>query len=62
MKENLGEDITYSDMMGAVLTGIKKSMAIKRVRETTEVLGNLGYSKEEVKDILKGVLKQISCN
>lgn len=60
MKNNLGVNLTYSDMMYAVFSDIRESVAVKRFKETTEILISLGYSKEEVRDILKGILNR--CN
>lgn len=62
MKNDLEIGQSYSDTMYIILADIKESMAIKRFKETTEVLGALGYSKEEIRDILNGVLKKIKCS
>lgn len=58
MENNLGVNPTYSDMMYTVFSDIRESIAVKRFKETTEILVSLGYSKEEIKDILKGVLNR----
>lgn len=62
MENNLELGQSYSNVMYAVLADIKESMAIKKFKETTEMLGTLGYSQEEIKEILRGVLKKVKCN
>ena len=58
MENNLGVNPIYSDMMYTVFSDIRESIAVKRFKETTEILVSLGYSKEEIKNILKGVLNR----
>lgn len=62
MKEYLGGNSAYSDIMSMVIADIKESVAIKKLKETHEVLVSLGYSKDEIKNILSGVLSKTSCN
>ncbi len=62
MGDNLGEKSMYSEIMCAVFTDIKESVAIRKFRETTEILLSLGYSREEIKGILSGVLNTASCS
>lgn len=62
MKEYLRGSSFYSDIMSMVIADIKESMAVKRLKETNEVLASLGYSKDEIKNILSGVVSRMSCN
>nr|WP_303243846.1 hypothetical protein [uncultured Cellulosilyticum sp.] len=62
MEKYLGVSSTYSDIMNTVIADIKESVAVKKLKETNEVLTSLGYSKDEIRDILRGVLGIGSCN
>lgn len=60
MNEQMGETLNYSNMIYTVFNDMRESIAVKKFKETTEVLISLGYSKEEVTEILKTVLTKCS--
>lgn len=60
MNEQMGETLNCSNMIYTVFNDMRESIAVKKFKETTEVLISLGYSKEEVTEILKAVLKKCS--
>lgn len=60
MNEQMGETLNCSNMLYTVFNDMRESIAVKKFKETTEVLISLGYSKEEVIEILKAVLKKCS--
>ncbi|WP_054739416.1 UBA domain-containing protein [Cellulosilyticum ruminicola] len=60
MKGQLGETLNNSNMIYTGFSDMRESIAVKKFRETTETLSSLGYSKEEVTQILQDVLKKCS--
>lgn len=60
MDEQMGETLNCSNMIYTVFNDMRESIAVKKFKETTEVLISLGYSKEEVTEILKTVLRKCS--
>lgn len=60
MNEQMGETLNYSNMIYTVFNDMRESIAVKKFKETIEILISLGYSKEEVTEILKTVLTKCS--
>lgn len=58
MEERFGGTLECSNMIYNVFSNMRESIAVKKFRETTRVLNVLGYSKEEIIEILSDILKK----